>query len=49
MLYIGMMLPVGLWVLLEMLGLRPADPTVLPGERQPALVYISQVKEGNEG
>lgn len=29
-----------------MLGLRPADLTVLPGEDQAALVYISQVKEG---
>lgn len=43
-----MLLPVGLRVLLGMPGLRPADLTALPGNRQTVLVYISQVKEGNE-
>lgn len=46
MLYIEMLLPAGLRLLLEMQG--AADLTALPGDRQAALVYMSQVKEGNE-
>lgn len=46
-LYIEMLLPVGVRVLLERPGLRPADLATLPGDRQAVLVYISQVKEGN--